>query len=460
VSPAELGIDLDTVSAETGGHVTRRAAPHFTAVGIDGRAITPGQLYVAIVGERHDGHDFCAQAVAAGAAGLVVGRHRTPRDLAVSCVEVDDTRVALGQIAREVRHRSGARVVAVTGSAGKTTTTHLAAAALAGAVGADGVLSTQGSLNNETGVPLTLLGLRKHRFGVIEMGMRRVGDIGYLVGFAEPDVGVVVNAGVAHLGVAGSPERIARGKSEVFLGARTAIYPADDARLRALAEERGVAPAHHVTFGWAPDAMVRVVDTRPDGATRQHITVRAPSGDASFTLPLPGRHNAGNAACALAVCHALGLDLASAAAGLAQTKVPAHRSTVIELGGRHVIDDCYNANPASMRAAIDTLVELAPRGRAVAVVGDMLELGAAEADEHEQLGRLLAERGVAHVAVLGAQRAHVARGYGPGALLTDDPTEAARAVARWTDAGDWVLVKASRGMRLERVLDALRSELG
>lgn len=460
-------IDLAEIEAAVHGEVTRRRAARFHDVSIDGRTVKPCELYVAIVGERFDGHDFCAQAIAAGAAGLIVGRRRTPGGLDCTVIEVDDTRLALGQIARAVRRRSGVQVVGITGSSGKTTTAALTAAALTGATGgaaAAAVLVTRGSFNNETGVPLTLLRLAAtHRFAVVEMGMRYVGNIGYLVGLAEPDVGVVVNAGVAHLGIAGSVERIARGKSEMFLGAGWVVFPAEDPRLAALADERGIAPERRLTFGPAPGATIRVLATTPVGLGAQRVQLETPIGTLEAQVPLPGGHNAQNAACALAVAHALGLPLVAAAAGLAAAEVPEHRSALVEIGGRHVLDDCYNANPASMRAAVDTLAQLAPSARAVAVVGDMLELGPAEVDEHRSLGRLLAIRGVAHVAVLGAQAQHVAAGLaaagGPAPLLSDDPAAVAAAVARWTRPGDVVLIKGSRGMRLERVLDELRKAL-
>jgi UDP-N-acetylmuramoyl-tripeptide--D-alanyl-D-alanine ligase len=449
-------ISVDELVEAAGGELTVRAERRFTGVSIDSRTIAPGQLYVAILGERHDGHDFCEAAIAAGVSALLVQRGRTPPESPVTCVEVDDTRVALGQLARAVRRRMPARVVGVTGSAGKTTTKQLIAAAL-GAAGE--VLATEGSLNNETGVPLTLLRLRpSHKFAVVEMGMRGLGQIAYLRGFVEPEVGVIVNAGVAHVGIVGSVEKIAQGKSEIWLapGAAThAIYPHADNRLRELAFERGIPVERHLSFGAEPGASIRVLDVVTQG-TGSQISFDALGRKLSASLALPGRHNAANAACALAVAHALGVDLASAARGLASAQPAAHRSQIIEVGGRHVLDDCYNANPASMQAAIETLLELAAGQRTAAVVGDMLELGDEAPAAHEQIGRLLARVGT--VVAMGDFAPHVARAHG-SALITNDPAEAARAVAGATAAGDWILVKGSRGMRLERVLDALRGEL-
>jgi UDP-N-acetylmuramoyl-tripeptide--D-alanyl-D-alanine ligase len=464
VTAAPFEIAIEELVEATGGELTTRDGRAIRGVSIDSRRIAKGDLYVAILGEHHDGHDFCDAAEGAGATALIVQRGRTPAHTHASCIEVDDTRVALGQLARAVRSRMPARVVGITGSAGKTTTKQLTAAALAAA---GPVLATEGSLNNETGVPLTLLALRpQHQFAVIEMGMRGLGQIAYLRGLALPDVGVVVNAGIAHVGVVGSVEKIARGKSEIWLApgpATQAIYPHGDDRLRQLAFERGIAVENHLSFGPEPGASVRVLEVVPRGPSGTTVTFDALGKRLSATLALPGRHNASNAACALAIAHALGVDLAAAARGLDSALPAVHRSQILDVGGRHVLDDCYNANPASMRAAIETIAELSGAARTAAVVGDMLELGDEAAVAHEEVGRLLGARGIGTVVAFGQYAGDVARGLaaagGPAPLVTSDPAEAARAVAAATAVGDWILVKGSRGMKLERVLEALRGEL-
>ncbi len=349
--------------------------------------------------------------------------------------------------------------MAITGSAGKTTTKELLRAALSAA---GRVHASVGSLNNETGVPLTLLGLRDyHDYAVVEMGMRGLGQIAYLVNIAEPHVGVVVNAGTAHVGVVGSIEAIARGKSEIFAalpGYGCAIFPAGDPRLAAHA----AGAPRRLTFGEEEDADVRLVSYRPAGAGGADVVLRVDGRDLAARVPLPGKHNAVNAACALAAAIAVGVDAEVAARGLAGARAADMRGQVRVIGGRNVLVDCYNANPASMRAALDTLRELAGQRPAVAVLGDMLELGDDAPAAHREAGAQAAARD-AHVIALGEHAgalADGARAAGGSAEVAGDPAAAAAAVRQRSGAGDWVLVKASRGMRLERVVDALAEEVG
>ena len=458
----EFSLSLEDLCAATSGGVTRRHAQAFSGVTIDGRAVRPGDLYVAIVGERFDGHDFCSQAVAAGATGLVVARGRSP-DFHVTCLEVDDLRAALGEVGRLVRRRSHVRVIGVTGSAGKTTTKEIISAMLRGAAGSEAVLATEGSLNNETGLPLTLLRLREpHRFAVVEMGMRGLGQIDALARFAEPDVAVITNVGTAHVGVVGSVDAIARGKSEIWSHLRSpgaAVFPHADERLWRFAKER-CPGARHVTFGAHPDAGVSIRTVIPAGAKGSDVVFHLQGGgERRGLVPLVGRHNVDNAACALAVALALGIDLDRALDGIAHARPAKQRSELVEVGGRHVLLDCYNANPASMRAALETLCELKGDARAVCVLGDMLELGDSEIAEHARVGSALGPLGVTHLVALGERGRHIARAACkvgvPHVIETDEPELAARATWSWTSPGDWILVKASRGMRLERVVEAL-----
>lgn len=451
-----MRLTLQDVLAATDGRVLRGSAEAFTGLAIDGRSARPGDLFVAVKGERFDGHAFVAQANAQGVAGAIVERDVEGGG---TVILVPDARVALGQLARALRRRWGGTVVGITGSTGKTTTKQLVAAMLGGIVGAEAVLATEGSLNNETGVPLTLARLAsEHRFAVIEMGMRGLGQIDYLAKWAEPDVGVVVNAGVAHVGVVGSVDAIAQGKAEIWGRLRPggwAVYPSDDPRLAG----HVVRVPRRLTFG--PSGDVRVVDYAPRGSAGADVTFELRGRRLEGRVPLVGRHNAENAACALAVALALELDLETAVRGLGAARPAKQRGEIVRLGGRNVLVDCYNANPASMRAALDTVVELAAGRRAVLVLGDMLELGVTEDEEHEAVGPLIAERGLTHLITLGERARGIARAARAAGVPhveivhVDDIAGAARLVAEWTTPEDWILVKASRGMRLERVIDAL-----
>jgi UDP-N-acetylmuramoyl-tripeptide--D-alanyl-D-alanine ligase len=368
----------------------------------------------------------------------------------------------LGALAHAHRRRWGGKLIAITGSAGKTTTKELVRAALA-LVGP--THAADGSLNNETGVPLTLLGLRAfHAFGVVEMGMRGAGQIEYLTRLAEPDVAVVVNAGTAHIELLGSTDAIARAKAEIWLGLAeggtnggTIVRPSDDERLAALARSHRPS-ARHLTFGERA-ADVTLASYRPT-PTGGELALDVLGQRHQLALGLVGKHAAIDACAALAAAIAAGAPVDQALRGLARARPAAMRGEVIEVAGRHVIVDCYNANPASMAAALRALAERAGQGHghgqsqsALAVLGDMLELGSHGPSAHHEIGQLARELHVAVVA-LGELAGAIAESAGGESAAT--PAEAAaRALAR-TRPGDWILLKASRGMRLERVLDAIR----
>jgi murE/murF fusion protein len=423
---------------------------------IDSRKALPGSLYVAIKGHTHDGHTFSQGAVDNGAVAVVVDRKLD--GLAVPQIVVDDTQVALGKIARAHRRAWNGKLVAITGSTGKTTTKELTRAALAyeGATHA-----TEGSLNNETGLPLTLLGLRLfHKFGVVEMGMRGAGQIEYLTELAEPDVAVVVNAGTAHIELLGSTDAIAKAKGEIWLGLRdggTVVRPADDDRLEQLARTHRPT-ARHVTFG-DTSGDVHLVEYTPLAQDALHpggqLVLDVFGARHDLTLHLVGRHAAIDACAAIAAAHAAGASVSNILAGLAKARPPAMRGEIVEVAGRKVMVDCYNANPASMAAAMRTLAERAKGAQALAVVGDMLELGDHAVKEHTTVGALAQELGLGVIA-LGAQAATVVGAAGSKAEVAAEPAAAAKRAFERTQAGDWILLKASRGMKLERVLEAMK----
>jgi murE/murF fusion protein len=436
---------------------------------IDSRAVAPGALYVAIRGENHDGHRFCLDAVKAGATAVMVdreGKRWAPaaapellapelRSLNTAAIVVDDTRIAVGKIARAHRRAWAKKLVAITGSAGKTTTKELTRCAL---TMAGTTHAAEGSLNNETGLPLTLLGLRLfHQYGVVEMGMRGAGQIEYLTKIAEPDIAVVVNAGTAHIELLGSTDAIAKAKAEIWLGLRaggTVILPAGDARLEYWAKEHQP-KARHVTFGEG-DADVRIVDYKPtDAGGTALLDVFGDKHE--LRLQLVGKHAAVDACAALAAAHAAGASIAQALAGLERALPVSMRGEVIELGGRKVIVDCYNANPASMAAALHSLAERAHGLPAIAVLGDMLELGDHATKSHREIGELAAKLGIGVVAI-GDQASHVIDAAGANAEVAASHAAAAeRALAR-TESGGWILLKASRGMKLERVLEEMKEQ--
>ncbi|MFZ5445431.1 MAG: UDP-N-acetylmuramoyl-tripeptide--D-alanyl-D-alanine ligase [Myxococcota bacterium] len=447
--------DAEVVQA-TGARKTRSgAALAFEGVCTDTRALTPGCLFVALKGERFDGHDFLAQAVAGGAAGVVVSQPVS--GLEANVYEVSDTLHALGRLARLHRDRFSSPVVAVTGSNGKTTTKELVAAILATRGPA---LKTQGNLNNEIGVPLTLFNLEPtHVAAVIEMGMNHAGEISRLADIARPDAGLITIVQPAHLEGLGSLEGVARAKGELFRGllpGTTAVVNLDDARVAAQA--KGLA-AKTLTYGRAPGADVRLTSVEPHGRDGLTLHVAWQGREHVVALRLVGDHNAMNATGAFALALAAGYTPEECVRGLEAAQAHARRLQIVDAPhGVTVVDDCYNANPASMSAALRTVQELAHAGRAVAVLGDMLELGAEETAEHTAMG-LTASHHAALLALFGPRMKHA---YAQAQQRLGDRVrhfEDVGALVAWLQqelqANDFVLVKGSRGMRLERVVEAL-----
>jgi UDP-N-acetylmuramoyl-tripeptide--D-alanyl-D-alanine ligase len=443
----------------------------FTGIAYDGRLAAPGQLFFALPGERVDGFAFAAQAAAAGVSGVVVARGRGVPDgcADVAVIAVDDPRLAMGDLARAVRAQFRGHVVGVTGSMGKTTTKELAAAALR-PLGV--VLRTPGSLNTDVGMPVTILSSSGDEAAwVLEMAMRGRGEIAYLADVARPGIGVITNVSGAHLERLGSIEEIARAKGELFAGLGpdgVAILPSDDPLI--VAQAAPVARARRLTFDGAGPAVVpppidvRVLEVIPAGVAGSVVRYAVRGTPLVVRLPLTGAHNARNGAAALAVALAAGAPLVEAARALETLELPPHRSAVVPAGGRVVLDDCYNANPDAVRAALASVVASAGAGRAFAILGDMLEIGPDAEELHRAVGRDAGAR-LAGLAAVGTQAdAFVAGAREAGldatrAVAAASPEEAAAQVAAWTAPGDWILVKASRGMKLERSVAALATAL-
>lgn len=437
-------------AAQAIGGEARIGEAVFDGVAIDSRAIRGGELFVALRGERHDGHAFVDQARAAGAAAAMVSQWC---ESGLPQLRVGDTLDGLQRMAAHWRSRFAMPVVAVTGSNGKTTTKQMLAAILE----ARGpVLATRGNLNNHIGVPLTLLALRAgHRTAVVEMGANHAGEIATLAALARPDIGVVTQAGDAHLEGFGSREGVARAKGELFaaLDGGIAVINADDAYAPLWRNLASRASLLH--FGIDADADVRALHIEPlaDGSGSR-FTLRTPDGTAPVGLALPGRHNVMNALAAAACGVALGLDVNEIAQRLATVEPAQGRLSWKQTRqGARVLDDSYNANPGSLRAAIDLLSQLP--GRRCLVLGDMAELGPGAAELHREAGRSARALRIDRLYTLGRLAAEAADGFGAGAESFDDIDALQCALQAQLDADTVVLVKGSRSARMERVVAAL-----
>jgi UDP-N-acetylmuramoyl-tripeptide--D-alanyl-D-alanine ligase len=458
-----IPLPLSTIAELTGGTTADTGTTDPVVPGpvvIDSREAAPGALFAAFRGERADGHDFAAAAYEAGAAAVLA-----ERPVGGPAVVVDDVRRALGLLARGVLERlPGVTVVAVTGSAGKTSTKDL----IAQVVGRAGpTIAPPGSFNNEIGLPLTVLRAGEEtRYLVLEMGARGVGHIAYLTGIAPPRIGVVLNVGSAHIGEFGSRAGVAKAKGELAEAVQdggTTVLNADDPLVAAMASRTG---GTVVTFGRSPGASVRAVDESLDDAGRPRFTLVTPEGSAPVRLALHGSHAVGNALAAAAAGRAAGLPAEVIAEALADAR-PASRwrmEVTERADGVTIVNDAYNANPESTRAAIDTLAHMARGRRAYAVLGEMAELGTGSVAEHAKIGQHVARSGIAGLVVVGAGAAPMAEGAAQVASWTgecvqvEDVGAAVTALSERLRSRDVVLVKGSRVAGLERVAERLLQE--
>lgn len=450
---------MSEVAAMAGGELLGGDAA-LRGVSIDTRTLRRGDLFVALRGPHFDGHDFIDQACQQGAAGAMVSR--TPQ-AAIPLVRVADTRAGLGDWARAWRSRFTLPLVGVTGSNGKTTVKEM----LAGILGRRWrVLVTRGNLNNDIGVPLTLLQLDgSHQCAVIEMGANHVGEIGYLTRLAQPTVALITNAGAAHLEGFGSLDGVAQGKGEIYDGLADGgigVVNADD-RYADVWRAR-VGKRRLVTFGIdassadvraVPDSITTAIEDR---AIVTCFTVRTAAGDRAVRLPLAGRHNVGNALAAAAAAMAAGASLDDVVAGLAAMRPVGGRLELkINAAGVRIIDDTYNANPSSVAAAIDVLASAG--ATRILVLGDMAELGAQGERLHEQIGSRARAAGVEHLYATGVLSRSAVAAFGAGARHFASQAGLAEALvadlARLSGATVTVLVKGSRSARMEGVVGAL-----
>ena len=465
-----IALSVAEIGAVLGAEVTGPGDQQrlVTAVTADSRTVGPGTLFVALPGERADGHTFVAAAYAAGAAAALT---RHPVDTAL-CLVVTDPLVALGRLARHLVDRAvtgGLQVVAITGSQGKTSTKDLLGQVLEAA---GPTVAPVGNLNNELGVPLTVSRIDEHtRYLVAEMGARGIGHIAYLCEITPPRVGVVLNVGQAHVGEFGGQPAIAQAKGELVEALPAdgvAVLNADDPLVWAMRRRTSASVLAFSASGRPDGPGVWASDLVSDQQGRYAFRLGSTDSEAQLEVQLrvAGRHQVGNALAAAAAAQALGLPLADIAAGLS---LAAPRSRWrMELhdraDGLTVINDAYNANPDSMHAAVDTLAELGRGGarRTWAVLGDMLELGETAPAAHAELGRFVAERGVDRLVAVGAYAETMAAAARDAGLSAPDAVRVVpdkAGATEWLRAGlgpgDVVLVKASRGLALDTVADEI-----
>lgn len=447
---------LSQAAQATGGTMVG-ADVHFNAVSSDTRKMAQGDLFVALRGENFDGYEFVGKAEQGGAVASLVNADSFKANPSVSrshsaVLVVPDTRLALGQLAAYWRRQFDIRLVAITGSNGKTTVKEMLACILREAAGgANSVLATQGNLNNDIGMPLTLLQLNAtHQYAVIEMGMNHSGEIEYLSQIAAPDVALINNASGAHLAWLGSVEAVARAKGEIFSGLQQqgiAVVNADDVHASLW---RGLAGAHSLLeFGF--DQQADVCGTWLPHDFGLQLDVRTPQGNFTAVLKVPGAHNARNALAATTASIALNVPLEKIVAGLEKFSGVAGRlQRKGALNGASLIDDTYNANPASLLAAISVLAQSA--GKRILVLGDMGELGDDAAIFHAEIGREARNAGIEKLYTLGALSGNAVREFGSGARHFEHIEELLTALEKELDANTTVLVKGSRFMKMERVV--------
>lgn len=442
---------LSELARVVGGEL-RGLDVEIASVGTDSRKVVLGQLFVALKGEKFDGNLYATQAMSDGAAAVMVSDCKVKVG---SSVWVKDTRVALGKLAAYWRHTMPATLVAVTGSNGKTTTKDMLTAILVAATGSIArVHATQGNLNNDIGLPLTLLNINAHhQYVVAEMGMNHLGEIDYLTQIAQPDVAVICNAGTAHIGELGSRENIAKAKGEIFSGLKSsglAVINADDVFCdywQSLNAERKI-----VRFGLNNVAdVVATYSERQEGVL---VRFRTPEGEFDARLAVRGQHNVYNALAACAAAVGLGINNQAIAEGLtAFAGVSGRLQEKRGLRDALLIDDTYNANPDSMKAAIDVLMNKSEH--AVLIMGDMGELGMDAEQMHAEIGRYAKQKGVEVLLALGVLSQYATKAFGNKGLHFEDVDALVQHAQSLMRGGVVLLVKGSRFMQMERVVHAL-----
>ena len=430
----------------------------FTEITTNSREVRPGSLFVALVGERFDGHEFCAAALKAGAAAVLVSRQ--PDDLPAEAlvIKTEDTLEAYLQIARAYREKmTDLKVVAITGSNGKTSTKDLVAACLAQKYR---VVKTEANFNNEIGIPKTLLNIKPDtQIAVVEIGMRGLGQISRLAAIAQPDVAVVTNVGETHIELLGSMDNIAKAKAELVTGllpSQAAVLNADNQYTARMAQQTAAEVTYFGT-GELADVCARKIEIAATGNRFECYIKRTGEHDI-IELPMIGMHNVENALAAIAAGSLFGVQLKDSKLALKQPQLTAKRQEVLEFGRVTVVNDAYNASPASMFAALDMLERLknAKNGRSIAVLADMLELGAVSVQAHEEVGVMAAARHTDIVVTFGeAAKLIAAKAAAAGceSFVCEDVEAAGKQLAHLVKDNDVVLLKGSHSMQVDRIID-------
>jgi UDP-N-acetylmuramoyl-tripeptide--D-alanyl-D-alanine ligase len=458
----------EILAATRGTLVHRGSSAAFCGVSTDSRTCQAGQLFIPLTGERHDGHEYIPGALRRGVRGVLMGRSCHPGERGahldlpreVTVIAVPDTLTALGDLARAWRDRFAVPVVGITGSCGKTTTKEMTAAMLSRRFP---VLKNTLNLNNLIGLPTTLLGLdHGHGAAVVEMGMNRFGEIQRLTRICRPTVGMLLNVHPAHTEGVGDVSGVAQAKGELLETLEpdaTLIYNADDPLIASRARDF---PGRALGFGLKPGAELRAWGRQIQGWDGQVARLHYAGRSWTLNLAVAGPHQLYNALAATAAGLALGLAPEETARGLAGFRAIHRRSQVLTLpSGVHLLNDCYNANPGSMAMALNTLKELRRGARGAAALGDMLELGNGAAQAHRHLGRVAAATGLDFLVIYGNFKQEVAAGAQEGGLAPEQimpvhrRAEGARVLQDFLQPGDWLLVKGSRSMHMEGVIDLL-----
>jgi UDP-N-acetylmuramoyl-tripeptide--D-alanyl-D-alanine ligase len=463
-----MGWTKTEIITVTGARILRDGTKNrFGEIVTDSTKVKTGSVFVALKGERHDGHRFVGEAVRRGAQCIIVHRRLLSSKLGKATVlRVSDTLRALGDLGHYRRERFAPKVLAITGSNGKTTTKEMVAAileeaSLNGQPLRGKVLKTEGNFNNLVGLPLTLLRLRKRdKVAVVELGTNHPGEIQRLAQIADPDCGIITSIGAAHLEGLTSLAGVAREKGALYRNVRaggTVAVNLDDPWVNRLGKKfAGI----KVTYG--KRGYVRAQSCRATGEKGMDFTLRAGRQRGKVKLNYLGRHNLLNALGAAALTLGAGVKLRAVCRGLQRVRPFSMRMEIDDWQGIGIINDTYNANPASMKAALQTLGEIHRRGEKIAVLGDMFELGKHSAEEHRQLGKVVANASVDGLYLLGKQAAEVRKGALRAGMrreqiiLGRDHASLARQLRQRVKKGDWLLFKGSRGMKMEKVLEALK----